>query len=349
MTGSRKKLGLALTAVVAGTAMALSACSSNASSADSPSAAGSSGPASAASAASPTSGGDLSIAWVVGNTQDAFYQKATEGALAEAKDLGITLINQGPDAFDPAKQIPVLDTLLAQEPDALAIAPTDPEALRAPLKRWSDAQIPIVVFDAALTADPGFDVVSQIGSDNTGGGEMAADEMSRLLGGTGEVAIIDLNTSNTILNARAQGFKDKLAKDHPGVTVVDEQYTELDFPRAQTIAQTMVSKHPNLKGIFATYSFATEYAAKGLADLGKSNDVNLVGFEAGEKQIAGLEDGSIKAVVAQQPFEEGRAAVRAAYDRLTGKGDPEASVQLENVLLTADNYADMTEYYYQVK
>ena len=140
---------------------------------------------------------------------------------------------------------------------------------------------------------------------------------------------------------------DTVAESYPDIEIVDTQYTELDFPRAQTIAQTLVSKYPDLKGIFATYSFATEYAAKGLADLNKSDAVLLVGFEAGEKQIAGLEDGSIKAVVAQQPYEEGRAAVTAAYNQLTGK-DVEADVQLDNVLLDADNFADMTKYYYAV-
>jgi len=321
--------------MVVATALALSACGSDASE-------GSDADGDA------TVNEDISIAWVVGNTQDAFYQKATEGAKAQAEELGIELIDQGPDAFDPAKQIPVLDSLLAQKPDALVVAPTDPEALRAPLARWSDSDIPIVVFDAALTDDPGFDLVSQIGSDNYGGGEMAAEEMAELLGGSGQVAIIDLNTSNKILNARAEGFADALAESHPDIEVVDTQYTELDFPRAQTIAQTLVSKFPDLKGIFATFSFATEYAAKGLSDLGKSDAVSLVGFEAGDKQIAGLEDGTIKAVVAQQPYEEGRAAVLAAYNELTGE-EVEADVQLDNVLIDADNFADMTEYYYAVK
>lgn len=301
-----------------------------------------------------TAGGDsgdeeIRIAWVVGNTQDGFYQKATQGALEEAEELGITLINQGPDAYDPTKQIPVVDALLAETPDALVVAPTDPEALRAPLKRWSDAGIPIVVFDTAISEDPGFELVSWIGSDNYGGGQMAAEAMAENIGGSGEVAIIDLNTSDKTLTARADGFQEKLSSDFPDIEVIDLQYTELDFPKAQTLAQTFVNKHANLAGIFTTYSFATQYAAKGLQDLGKAGEITLVGFEAGEKEIQGIEDGSIQALVVQQPAEQGRMAVRAAYNYITGnEADVEREVMLENVLITADNLNEMTQYFYKV-
>lgn len=292
---------------------------------------------------------DISIAWVVGNTQDGFYQKATQGAIEEAEELGINLINQGPDAYDPTKQIPVVDALLAEQPDALVIAPVDPEALRAPLNRWSDADIPIVVFDTAISEDAGFDLVSWIGSDNFGGGQMAAEAMAEQIGGSGEVAIIDLNTSDKTLTSRADGFQEKLESDFPDIEVVDLQYTELDFPKAQTLAQTFVNKYPNLAGIFTTYSFATQYAAKGLQDIGVAGDIKLVGFEAGEKEIQGINDGSIQALVVQQPAEQGRMAIRAAYNYVTGnEAENEAEVQLENVLITADNVDEMTQYFYRV-
>ncbi|MBN9022272.1 MAG: proline iminopeptidase-family hydrolase, partial [Rhizobiales bacterium] len=70
---------------------------------------------------------------------------------------------QGPNEFSAQAQIPVIDALLAQKPDAIAIAVADPNALIPPLQKWADEGIPIVTFDSAL-ADPPFPVVSQIGS-----------------------------------------------------------------------------------------------------------------------------------------------------------------------------------------
>jgi ribose transport system substrate-binding protein len=174
------------------------------------------------------------IAFVVANVNDGFYQKAHAGAVAEAEKLGVELIYQGPTQFSAQAQIPVVDTLLAEHPDAIAIAPADPTALIASLKKWADAKIPIVTYDGYLT-DPPFPLVSEIASANFDGGKLAGDAMGKLIGGKGKVAIIDLAAGAKVLNDRKDGFIAALKEKYPDVEVVDMQLTGLDFPRAQTI------------------------------------------------------------------------------------------------------------------
>jgi ribose transport system substrate-binding protein len=296
-------------------------------------------------------GGDKAkptIAFVVGNANDAFYQKALEGARDEASKLGVDLLDQGPTQFAPDAQIAVIDALLAKQPDALAIAPVDPTALIAPLRKYANAKIPIVTYDGAL-ANPPFDLVSQISSQNTEGGAMAADAMAKAIGDAGKVAIIDLNTSNKVLTDRKDGFVAKLAADHPKVKVVATQLTGMDFGSAQTITQTLRTKHPDLKGIFATFELASLPAAKAIADAKVADTFTLIGYEAGPKTIDYIKQGVIKAVVAQQPAEEGRLAVRAAYGAATGKtGDVQPEVKLPGVLIDHDNVDSMQKYYYKV-
>lgn len=289
------------------------------------------------------------IAFVVANVSDAFYQKAHEGAQKAADRLGVELLYQGPNEFSAQAQIPVIDALLAQKPDAIAIAVADPNALIPPLQKWADEGIPIVTFDSAL-ADPPFPVVSQIGSGNYEGGQLAADEMARLLDGKGDVAIVDLNTSNKVLTDRKDGFIDRIEEKYPDMKVVDVQLTDLDFPRAQTIVQTYVNKYPDLGGVFATYSFATQYGAAGLLSLGVQDKVKLVGFEAGPKEIQYLKQGVLGATIAQQPALEGEKAVEAAYYAAMGETDKiEPSITLPDVAITAENVDDSTQYYYAVE
>ena len=291
---------------------------------------------------------DTKIAFVVGNANDAFYQKALEGARAEAKSLGVTLFDQGPTAFAPDAQIAVTDALLARQPDALAIAPVDPTALIAPLKKYANAKIPIVTWDGGLK-DPSFDLVSQISSQNTEGGKMAANEMAKQIGGKGKVAIIDLNTANKVLTDRKDGFEAQLKAQHPDVRVVSTQLTGNDFGSAQTITQSLLTKYPDLKGIFCTFELAALPAAKALSGGGKSKSVALVGYEAGPKTISYIRQGVIRAVVAQQPAEEGKLAVRAAYNAATGKAsEVKPEIKLPGVLITEANVDQMRKYYYQV-
>jgi ribose transport system substrate-binding protein len=291
---------------------------------------------------------DVKVAFVVGNVNDAFYQKALAGAREEADRLGIELLDQGPTQFAPDAQIAVTDALVAKQPDALAIAPVDPTALIAPLQKYANAKIPIVTYDGALN-NPPFDLVSQISSENLEGGRMAAKEMARLLDGKGKVAIIDLNTSNKVLTDRKDGFVAELKESAPGIEVVASQFTGNDFGSAQTITSTLMTKYPDLKGLFVTFELAALPAAKALVDAKATDRVTLVGYEAGPKTVEYLRQGVIKSVVAQQPAEEGRVAVKAAYDAATGKtSDVEPEVKLPGVVINGDNVDKMEKYYYEV-
>jgi ribose transport system substrate-binding protein len=289
------------------------------------------------------------IAFVVANANDGFYQKAHQGASEEAQKLGVELLFQGPTQFSAQAEIPVVDTLLAQHPDAIAIAPADPTALIAPLKKWADAKIPIVTYDGYLT-NPPFPLVSEIMSANYDGGKLAGEAMGKLIGGKGKVAIIDLAPGLKVLNDRKDGFVAALKEKYPDVQIVDTQFTALDFPRAQTIVQTYVNKFPDLAGIFCTYSFATEYGGAGLLSLHAQDRVKLVGFEAGPKEIQLIKQGVLKATVAQKPAEEAKLAVDYAYYQITGQTDKiEKKPILGDVVIDANNVDSMSEYYYAVK
>lgn len=306
------------------------------------------GSSNSGSASSGGGGEKPTIAFVVGNAQDAFYQKALEGAHQQASKLGINLLDQGPNQFAPDAQIAVTDALLAKQPKALAIAPVDPTALIAPLRKYANAKIPIVTFDGGL-ANPPFPLVSQISSQNTVGGKMAADAMAKAIGDSGQVAIIDLNTSDKVLVDRKNGFIAEMKAKHPNVQVVATQLTGTDFGSAQTITQTLMTKYPDLKGVFATFELAALPAAKAIADAKASDKVALIGFEAGPKTIDYIKQGVIKASVAQQPAEEGRQAVQAAYDAATGKaGSVKPVQQLPDVLIDKSNVDKMQKYYYAV-
>jgi ribose transport system substrate-binding protein len=289
------------------------------------------------------------IAFVVANVNDGFYQKAHQGAVDEAQKLGVELLFQGPTQFSAQAEIPVVDTLLAQHPDAIAIAPADPTALIAPLKKWADAKIPIVTYDGYLT-NPPFPLVSEIMSANYDGGRLAGEAMGKLIGGKGKVAIIDLAAGLKVLNDRRDGFIAALKEKYPDVQIVDTQLTALDFPRAQTIVQTYVNKYPDLAGIFCTFSFATEYGGAGLLSVHAQDRVKLVGFEAGPKEIQLIKQGVLKATVAQKPAEEAKLAVEYGYYQAAGQTDKiEKKPILGDVVIDANNVDSMSEYYYAVK
>ena len=90
---------------------------------------------------------------------DEFYVSMQCGIDAAAKAAGATVNTQGPAKFDPTLQKPIVDSVVASQPDAILIAPTDVAAMQAPLKAAAAAGIKVVLVDTTVE-DPSFAVIS---------------------------------------------------------------------------------------------------------------------------------------------------------------------------------------------
>src|SRR5690348_6449266 len=134
--------------------------------------------------------GSKKIAFVQGVAGDQFYITMQCGIQAEAKKEGATVTTQGPQKFDPSLQKPIVDSVTASKPDALLVAPTDVSAMEAPLKAAANAGIKTVLVDTTVN-DPSF-AVSQISSDNLGGGKAAYEALKRLAPQGGKVLVVSV-------------------------------------------------------------------------------------------------------------------------------------------------------------
>ena len=218
---------------------------------------------------------------IAGVKGDEFYITMNCGAQAEAKKLGVTLNFQGPDQFDAAQQTPIVNAVAAKKPDAVLIAPTDTKAMFAPIKQLAEGGTKVVFVDTTL--DQPDMAVSQIASDNVGGGKTAASTIAKLVGGSGKVFVVNVKPGISTTDQRAQGFED--GAKAAGLTYVGQQYSNNDPAKAAAIVKAELPKDPDLKGIFATNLFSAEGAAAGLREAGKTDQVKIVGFDAGPQQV----------------------------------------------------------------
>jgi ribose transport system substrate-binding protein len=278
-------------------------------------------------------GGDsYKMTLVAGVKGDEFYITMNCGAQAEAKKLGVDLDFQGPDQFDATLQTPVLNGVIASKPDAILIAPTDTKAMYAPIKQAADAGIKIVLVDTTLEqADM---AVSQIASDNEGGGRDAAKALAEQIGGSGKVFVNNVKPGISTTDARAKGFEEE-AKSL-GLEYVGLEYNQDQPDKAAAIVKAQLAKNPDLKGIFATNLFGAEGSAAGLREAGKKDTVKIVGFDAGPKQVADLKEGLLQALVAQQPADIGAQGVQQAVAALKGEAT-KPKIATGSTILTQEN------------
>ncbi len=312
-----------LTAITASAVLALAACSSGNSSGDS-----------SGSAASAGGSNNKQIAFVQGVAGDEFYITMECGIKEKAAELGYTVTTQGPQKFDPTLQKPIVDSVTASKPAAMLVAPTDVEAMQAPLEQAAKAGIKVVLVDTT-TNDPSF-AVSQISSDNVGGGAAAFDAIKAAKPAGGKVLVISTDPGVSTVDARIKGFEEAAAKDST-FKYLGVQYSHNDPATAANLVSAALQKDPDITGIFATNLFSAEGSATGVRQAG-AKDVTIVGFDAGPNQIKALEDGTVQALVAQQPSTIGSDGVTQADAALTG-GTVKPTIQTGFTIITKDNLA----------
>jgi ribose transport system substrate-binding protein len=324
-------------AALALVALPLAACSSSkpaASSSTSSSSGGAAAAATATSVAAPAKASkNYKLSFIQGVAGDEFYITMQCGAQAEATKLGVTLNTQGPQKFDPTLQKPIVDSVVASKPDGLLIAPTDVTAMQTPLAQAAQAGIKVVLVDTTLK-DPSL-AASAIASDNEGGGKAAFDAIKQLDPKGGKVLIISTDPGVSTVDARIKGFE-TAAKGDSSFTYLGVQYSHNDPATAAQLVSSALQKDPDLVGIFAANLFSAEGSATGIKQAGKANQVKLVTFDAGPNQVKALKEGTVQALVAQQPALIGQYGVDAAVGALDGTSVPK-TVQTGFTVITKEN------------
>ena len=288
----------------------------------------------------------LEIVLVPGLTTDAFYITMDKGAQAAAEALGVDYAFQGAEEFNPTLQIPVLEAVIAREPDAILIAPTDTTQLIEPLRRAVERGIAVITVDTFIDdgryqdgAGDGDFPISYIASDNVMGGRMAARAMAAAIDGDGAVYVSNVRPGICTSEQREEGFKLEMAENWPDITVLDTQYNENDASTAASQFQAVLARTPDLEGVFGANLFSALGAANGVDGARMSDEVTVVAFDAPESIVGNLESGLVDLVIAQHPATIGYYGLVTAYAHLTGQAVPPI-IGTGFTVITAENVND---------
>ncbi|MDG4825494.1 ABC transporter substrate-binding protein [Asanoa sp. WMMD1127] len=279
------------------------------------------------------SDGNYKLAFIQGVAGDAFYITMECGIKEEAAKEGATVDVQGAQKFDPTLQTPVLQSVIASKPDAILIAPTDVSAMQQPIAQAKAQGIKIVLVDTTLN-DPSV-AVSAIASDNSAGGKAAFEAIQKLVPNGGKVLGVGVQPGISTTDARDKGFEEAVKAD-PKFTYLGVQYSQNDPAKAASIVSAALQKDPDIVGIFASNLFSAQGSATGIRQAGKQGKVNVVGFDAGPEQIKALQDGTVQALIAQQPGDIGVQGVQQAIKALKGEAN-EANIKTGSTIITKDN------------
>lgn len=263
-----------------------------------------------------------------------FWAAVEQGAKDKAKELGVDLVVLAPpQESDVQSQIAQVEDQLAKGIDALAIAPTDPNAL-APIIDDAKAKGIAVVFVDTKGSNEG---VTFIGTNNEEGAKLAAEFICKEIEKGSDVAILQGIITQSTGQARAEGSKKGL--EACGLKVVAEQPADWDRAKAQSVMENILTGNPNIKAVFASNDNMALGAVEALKAAGKLEQVMVVGFDANPDAAASILAGEMTASVAQNPKNMGALGVENALKLKKGETLPPV-VDTGTVLVTKDNAAE---------
>lgn len=294
------------------------------------------------------SGSDYRIALVTGDNHDPFFVSMNAGAQAEAKRLGVEVDWQGPAVYEPAQQIPILNTVLQSKPDFLLTSPTDRTALIPTLKQFQSADIPVIAMDTDID-DPSLRL-ARISSDNLEGGKLGAKELARAIGEKGKVLLINQAPGILVLDERQQGFEQQIKK-YPNIDYLGVRFTQDDPVKTAEAVKAVIARDPDLAGVFAIDTLSGEGTITGIKDAGKQDQVKVVAFDASPSEVEALKTGSIESLIVQRCYDMGVTAVRDAVKYLEDGTKPKDPTIIPYVIANQQNANDpgVSRYYYKAK
>src|SRR5271168_5260182 len=288
--------------------------------------------------AAPSFAAEPTIPIIVKDTTSNYWQIVLAGARKAGKDLGVKVPELGAQSeSDITGQISILENAVSETPAALVISPTEFKALGKPIDEAAK-KTPIIGIDSAADSKA---FTSFLTTDNVQGGRIAADGLAEGITAKygkaeGDVALITSLPGVGSLDQRAKGFKEVLAAKYPGLKLVADKVADGQATTGLNIMTDLITANPNLRGVFASNLIMAQGAGQAVAENKKADTIKLVGFDSDDKLIGFLKDGTIYALVVQDPYRMGYDGVKTALAVSKGEKVP-ANVDTGANLITKAN------------
>jgi ribose transport system substrate-binding protein len=262
----------------------------------------------------------FTIAVIPKGTTHVFWKTVQAGAEKAAAEAGAVMIWKGPlKENDRAQQISIVEQFVGDKVNAIVLAPLDDSALVKPVQEAASAKIPVVIIDSALKCEVGKDFASFVATDNRKGGELAGEQLVKLLNGKGKVVLLRYQLGSASTTEREEGFLSVIHKN-PGITMlVDNQYGGATASESQTASMNLLDQLKQADGVFCPNESSTVGMLLALKQSSLVGKLKFVGFDATPQLVDGLKAGEIDALVAQDPFKMGYEGVKTAIAAAKGQ------------------------------
>jgi ribose transport system substrate-binding protein len=289
----------------------------------------------------------VKIALIAKSEANFVFLSARRGAEAKAAALSrqnnatITVAWLTPQKEDPAQQAELIRKAVRDKMNAILLSASDGPALVSVVNEAVDNGVEVMTFDSDVAGSKRF---AFYGPDDGDLGEKVAHDLSTLMGGKGQAAILAGNPNSNNLKARAEGVRKGLAKapDIEFAGVVNHVETPAD---AVSEILKFDAAHPQLTGwamIGGWPLFRSSQSPAMMAEIQKRN-LKVVAVDALPEQLVYLERGLVPVLWAQPVYDWGTIGISTIVDKVLLKKTPPKTIRMEPIRVTKDNLKDYAQ------
>ncbi len=271
---------------------------------------------------------NMRIALVVKALGIGFFEAANKGAEEAAAELGdVDIIYTGPTDTTAEGQIEVINSLIAQGVDAIAISANDPDAVAPALQKAMERGITVISWDSGVA--PEGRQMHLNPSSNALIGNMIIKLAADNLPDGGQVAVLSATATSTNQNTWIEEMN-KVMGNYPGIEVVATVYGDDLADKSYRETQGLIQAYPDLDAIIAPTSVGIVAAAQAVADAGKIGQINVTGLGLPSEMAGAIENGSSKSFAIWNPIDLGYSATMIAYNLAKGNAvaEPGATISI---------------------
>ena len=230
------------------------------------------------------------------------------GLYDKARELGVNAVFTGPPTVDANAEIEAINRAVAQRVDGIVVCAVA-DSVAPAIDKAVEAGIPVVCADADAPSSRRY---SFIGTGNYNAGYRGGEELAKLLGGRGEVALMYIPGWDNLIQ-RVQGYKDALAK-YPDIKIVKVGNDKGSQTEAEKECRAILQAFPDLAGFGCVAAVGGQGAAVAVKQAGKAGKVRIVAMDRDEATLQFIQEGVIDASIAQRTYIMTYLALQMLYD-----------------------------------
>lgn len=243
-----------------------------------------------------------------------YWRLVDQGAQAAAKEHHVLLEYIGPKQGNIEEHLKTLEMAAAAKVDGIITQSLNEQQFTPLINELVEQGTPVITIDTDAEQSKRN---SYIGTNNYYSGFLAGKKLLADMEGEVNVAIITGNFHSSNQQLRVNGFQDFI-KNEPRVKVVAIEESAISLIRASEKANQILTKYPEVNAFYGTSALDGIGIAEAVKRLDR-DDLYIIGFDTLKETLTFIQDGTIDATVAQQPYQMGYDSVQLMVDLMEGK------------------------------